>query len=71
MSKTTKQKEAMMTVEDLIESLKSLKSSLRKKEVVIRSENGLLVSPKIKFKLRDEKDSLNLSPENVERIVLC
>lgn len=60
-----------MTVEDLIESLKSLKSSLRKKEVVIRSENGLLVSPKIKFKLRDEKDSLNLSPENVERIVLC
>lgn len=39
-------------------------------EVEIECPNELLVSPSIKFKLKDESDIFNRSAENVESIVL-
>ena len=39
-------------------------------EVEIECPNELLVSPSIKFNLKDERDFFNRSPENVESIVI-
>ena len=39
-------------------------------EVEIECPNELLVSPSIKYKLKNEKDLFNRSPDNVESIVI-
>lgn len=59
-----------MTVKQLAKKLGELKSSLQDKEIVIEAQNGLLLSPEIKFKLYDSHDILNRSDENVEQIIL-
>jgi hypothetical protein len=41
-----------------------------KRTVVIKSENGLLHSPEIKFILKDQIDFLNLSYTNIDKIII-
>lgn len=58
-----------MTVRTLTKTLAALKESLQDKEVVIRCENGQLLSPDIKFVLK-EQGNLDLTKENVEFVIL-
>jgi hypothetical protein len=58
-----------MKVSDLIKSLQSLKPELQYKDIFIIAKNGLLVSPEIKFSLKDP-GSLDKTKENVDYIVL-
>jgi len=58
-----------MTVRKLAKELSLIKEELQDKEIVIRTENGELLSPDIKFILKDKFD-MNKTKENVESIIL-
>ena len=59
-----------MTLQEFIDELNSIKDSLKNNQIKLIKPNGILTTPDIKFKLKDEMDSLNLSNENVEYIVI-
>lgn len=58
-----------MKLQKLIELLNTY-DKFMDTEVEIECPNELLVSPSIKFKLKDESNIFNRSVENVESIVL-
>jgi hypothetical protein len=58
-----------MTVKQLARELASLKDELQDKEVVIRSSNGDLITPDVKFVLKD-KFNMDKTKENVECVIL-
>ena len=59
-----------MNVNELVRKLESIRDDLKEKDIVIEAENGMLLPPEIKFKLKNPSDALNLSSENVEYIVI-
>lgn len=58
-----------MTVRKFINDLINLREDLKDKDISIVAQNGLLLTPKIKF-LKKEKYSLDLSSKNVESVVI-
>ena len=58
-----------MTVNDFIKELQRLQPKLRDKDVVIQCPNGLLVEPKAKMLLKDEKNIFG-GIENVKSMVI-
>ncbi len=58
-----------MTIRNLIKNLSLIKNELQDKEIVIRTENGELLSPDIKFVLKD-KFNMDKTKENVEFVIL-
>jgi len=59
-----------MKLRHFIEKLDSIKDELKEKEVCIVAPNGLLMEPQIRYEQRDPMKVLDLSEENVKRIVL-
>ena len=59
-----------MTLEQFIRNLQNIKDELKQSDVVVIAENGLELTPKIKFKLKDKHKISELSKENVESIVI-
>jgi len=59
-----------MKVSEFIDRLNVLKDELKDKDIVIVASNGLLVTPEIKFQLKNQMDSFNLSGDNVEYVIL-
>ena len=59
-----------MNVNELVRRLESIRDDLKEKDVVIEAENGMLLPPEIKFKLKKTGDVLNFSNENVEYILI-
>ncbi len=57
-----------MTVRKLIKELILLKDELQDSEIAIRNAHGELVSPEIRFVLR-EKGNMNKTKENVEFVL--
>ena len=58
-----------MTVRQLTKELILIKDELQDKKVVIRTENGELLSPDVRFILKD-KFNMDKTNENVESIIL-
>ena len=58
----------MTTVKELTNYLKNIKEELQDKEIFIRSDNGLLMPPEIKFQLKD--NPIAKTKENVEHLLL-
>ena len=56
-----------MTIKDFI---KELEKYDQEKEIKILAPNGLLLTPDIKIKLKDQYDLLNLSVNNTECYVI-
>jgi len=59
-----------MNINELIRKLENMRDDLKEKDIVVEAENGLLLPPEIKFKLKNPSDALNLSSENVEYILI-
>lgn len=59
----------MTTLKRLALEMQSVKKELQNMEVFVRAENGILMSPKIKFETKD-KGSMDLTKKNVRYIVL-
>ena len=59
-----------MNVNEFIEKLSRLNEGLRKKEIYIVAENGLLFPPSIIFDLEDIYMPFDISDENVKRVIL-
>ena len=57
-----------MTLQNFIDHANSLKQELKDKEIVIMAENGLLLTPKIKFITNN--GGLELSTENVDKVII-
>ena len=53
----------------MIKGLQELKPELRKKQIYIKSENGLLLKPELKFILNDNSN-LGKTKENVDYILI-
>lgn len=68
-AKNNSLKTKIMTVRQLTKELILIKDSLQDKEVVIRTENGELLSPDVKFVLKD-KFNMDKTKENVEFVIL-
>ena len=58
----------MTTVKELTNYLKNIKEELQDKEIFIRSDNGLLMPPEIKYALKD--NPIDKTKENVEHLLL-
>jgi len=59
-----------MKLNEFIKKLESIKKELSEKEVVIVAENGLEDEPQIRFDLINKYDSLDISKDNVKKIVI-
>ena len=59
-----------MKARELLKELQNLKEDLLEKDIIIIAPNGLEFDPKIKFKLIDKYDPLNISSENIELLVI-
>jgi len=59
-----------MEVSEFIGKLDALKDELKDKDIFIVASNGLLVTPEIKVRLRNQMDSLDFSADTVEYVIL-
>lgn len=59
-----------MKVKDLIRDLSKLSEEHQDLDVCIVAQNGLLLSPDIRFKKKNKYDVLNNSIDNIEKVVL-
>jgi hypothetical protein len=59
-----------MTINELIKELNALKEGIKNKDVVVIQRNGLQTKPDIKFELIDKFNPLNMSSENIKRVIL-
>ena len=58
-----------MTIKEFIEEISLIKPSLQDKEIVIKTPNGMLVEPKVRFIMKDEYD-LQIDAEHVDKIII-
>lgn len=58
-----------MNVKELIKDLQNIKSELKEKDIFVMGENGLNISPEIKFVMNDYS-KLDKTKENVDYIIL-
>ncbi len=59
-----------MKVRDLIRELENLKEGMKDKEIFVMAENGMLLPPEIRFRLKNAYDVYDHSAENVVAVVL-
>ncbi len=58
-----------MTLRDFLKNAGSIKKELLDKEIVIQAENGLFMTPTIKFMKKDNGD-LSFSTENIDKLII-
>lgn len=59
-----------MKVKELITLLNGMSDEMKEKDVKVQATNFMLFSPCIRYVLIDKYEPLNLSPENIETVVL-
>jgi hypothetical protein len=58
-----------MTLREFLNKASTIKEELLDKEIVVRAENGVLMSPVIKF-IKNDNANLSLDKENVYMLII-